>query len=91
MPVQLLHLPPTAYASTHDRPLSPRSKRAAKHLVRSYAGRSKPWWGTFIEVWDAFMGEVQRLGADPTTQLRLRHIKLMTGGQTSSVLWRGMR
>ena len=65
MPVQLLRLPPSAYASTHDHPLSPRSKRAAEHLVRDYAGRSEAWWGTFIEVWDSFMVEVQRLGADP--------------------------
>ena len=60
-----MHLPPLAYASTHDRPLSPRSKRAAEHLVRSYADRSEAWWGTFIEVWDSFMVKVQRLGADP--------------------------
>ena len=63
MPAQLLRLPPLAYASSHG--LSPRSKRAAEHLVRSYAGRSEAWWGTFIEVWDSFMAEVQRLGADP--------------------------
>ena len=65
MPTQLLHLPPLAYTSTQDRPLSPRSKRAAEHLVCNYAGWSKVWWGTFIEVWDAFMVKVQRLGADP--------------------------
>ena len=65
MPTQLLRLPPSAYVSTHECPLSPRSKRAAEHLVCNYAGRSEAWWGTFIEVWDAFMGEVQRIGADP--------------------------
>ena len=64
MPSQLLCLPPSAYTSARDRPLSPRSKRAAEHLIRNYAERSKVWWGTFIEVWDAFMVEVQRLGAD---------------------------
>ena len=63
MPAQLLRLPLSAYASSHG--LSPRSKRAAEHLVRSYAGCSKAWWGMFIEVWDSFMVEVQRLGADP--------------------------
>ena len=63
MPAQLLRLPPLAYASSHG--LSPRSKLAAEHLGRSYAGRSEVWWGTFIEVWDSFMVEVQRLGADP--------------------------
>ena len=65
MPTQLLHLPPAAYTSAHDHPLSPRSKRAAEHLVRNYAGWSEVWWGTFIEVWDAFMVEVQQLGGDP--------------------------
>ena len=58
MPAQLLHLPLAAYVPTRDRPLSPRSKRAAQHLIQNYAGWSKAWWGTFIEVWDAFMGEV---------------------------------
>ena len=65
MPSQLLRLPLSAYTSAHDHPLSPRSKRAAEHLVRNFAGRSEVWWGTFIEVWDAFMVEVQRLGANP--------------------------
>ena len=65
MPAQLLHLPPVAYAVTHDRPLSPSSKRAAEHLVHNYTGRSEVWWGTFIEVWDSFMVDVQRLGANP--------------------------
>ena len=65
MPAQLLRLPPSAYAPTRDRPLSPPSKCAAEHLVRNYAERSEAWWGTFIEVWDAFLGEVQRIGADP--------------------------
>ena len=64
MPDQLLRLPPSAYTFTRDRPLSPRSKRAAEHLVRDYAEWSEAWWGTFIEVWDSFMVEVQRLGAD---------------------------
>ena len=41
------------------------SKRAAEHLIRSYAGCSEAWWGTFIEVWDSFMVEMQQLGADP--------------------------
>ena len=49
------------------------------------------WWGTFIEVWDGFMEEVQRLGADPTVQLQLRHMKLCTGGQGSDIMWRGMQ
>ena len=39
MPAQLLRLPPSAYATSHG--LSPRSKRAAEHLFRSYAGRSE--------------------------------------------------
>ena len=65
MPAQLLRLPPSAYTSSHDHPLFPRSKRAAEHLVRSYAGCSEVWWGTFIEVWDSFMVEVQRLSANP--------------------------
>ena len=60
-----MRLPPSAYTSAHGRPLSPRSKRAAEHLIRNYAERSKVWWGMFIEVWDAFM--VQWLGADPAT------------------------
>ena len=65
MPAQLLHLPPSAYIPARDHPLSPRSKRATKHLVRNYAEWSEAISGTFIEVWDAFMGEVQRIGADP--------------------------
>ena len=65
MPAQLLHLPPSAYVPARNHPLSPRSKRVAKHLVRNYAERSEAWWGTFIEVWDAFMGEVQRISTDP--------------------------
>ena len=89
MPAQLLRLPPSAYASS--RGLSPRSKRAAEHLVRSYAGRSEAWWGTFIEVWDKFMGEAQQLGADPAVQLWSHYTKLMTGSQGSGVLWRGMQ
>ena len=67
MPAQLLRLPLLAYTSAHDHPLSACSKRAAEHLVRNYAEWSKVWWGTFIEVWDAFMVEVQRLGTDPAT------------------------
>ena len=65
MPAQLLCLPPSAYVPARDHPLSPRSKCAAKHLVRNYAERSEVWWGTFIEVWDTFMGEVQRFCANP--------------------------
>ena len=65
MPPQLLRLPPSAYIPTQNRPLSPCSKRAAKHLIRNYAEQSKTRWGTFIEVWDAFMGEVQQIGTDP--------------------------
>ena len=65
MPAQLLRLPPSAYVSARDRPMSPRSRRAAEHLIRNYAERSEAWWGTFIEVWDACLGEVQRIGADP--------------------------
>ena len=65
MPAQLLRLPPLAYVPTRDRPLSPHSKHAAKHLICNYAEWSKAWWGMFIEVWDAFMGEVQRIGANP--------------------------
>ena len=65
MPAQLLHLPPAAYVPTRDRPLSPCSKHATEHLVRNYAERSEAWWGMFIEVWDSFMGEVQRIGANP--------------------------
>ena len=65
MLAQLLRLPPSAYVPAHHRPLSPRSKHAAELLIRNYAERSKAWWGTFIEVWDAFMGEVQRIGANP--------------------------
>ena len=64
MPTQLLRLPPSAYVPTQNCPLPPRSKRAAEHLVHNYAEWSKAWWGTFIEVWDAFMGEVQRIGAN---------------------------
>ena len=64
MPAQLLRLPPSAYVPTRDRPLSPRSKHVAKHLIRNYAEWSEAWWGTFIEVWDAFMGEVQRISAN---------------------------
>ena len=67
MPSQLLRLPPSAYTSTHDHPLSPCSKRAAEHLVRDYAERSKAWWGTFIEVWYSSMVEVQWLGANPAS------------------------
>ena len=67
MPIQLLRLTPSAYTSARDHPLSPRSKHAAEHLVRNYAGWSEAWWGTFIEVWDAFMGEAQRIGADPAS------------------------
>ena len=44
---------------------SPCLKHAAEHLVCNYAEWSKAWWGTFIEVWDEFMGEVLRLGTDP--------------------------
>ena len=58
MPAQLLRLPPSSYVPAQNHPLSPCSKRAAEHLVCNYAERSKAWWGTFIEVWDAFMGEV---------------------------------
>ena len=65
MPAQLLCLPPSACAPDWSSALSPCSKRAAKHLVRNYAERGKAWWGMFIEVWDEFLGEVQRLGADP--------------------------
>ena len=65
MPTQLLRLPPSAYVLAHDRPLSPRSKSATEHLIRNYVDRSEAWWGSFIEVWDAFMGEVQRIGTDP--------------------------
>ena len=54
-------------------PLFPRSQRAAEHLVREYSQWSKAWWGTFIEVWDGFMEEVQKLGVDPATQLWSRH------------------
>ena len=64
MPAQLLRLPPSAYIPARNRPLSPRSRHAAEHLIRNYAERSKAWWGTFIEVWDAFMGEMQQIGAD---------------------------
>ena len=67
MPAQLLRLPSSAYVPARNRPLSPHSKHAAKHLVRNYAEWSEAWWGTFIEVWDAFMGEVQWIGADPAT------------------------
>ena len=42
-------------------------------------------------MWDSFMVEVQRLGADPAAQLRSRHAKLMSGGQGCSVLQHGMR
>ena len=65
MPTQLLHLPPSAYVPARNHPLFPCSKCAAEHLVRNYAERSEAWWGMFIEVWDAFMGEVQWIGTDP--------------------------
>ena len=65
MPAQLLRLPPSAYVPTHARLLSPCSKCAVEHLVCNYAEWSEAWWGTFIEVWDAFMGEVQQLSANP--------------------------
>ena len=65
MPAQLLCLPPSAYVPTRDHPLSPHSKHATEHLVRNCVEWREAWWGTFIEVWDAFMGEVQRIGADP--------------------------
>ena len=64
MPAQLLRLPPSAYVPTRDRPLSPCSKHATEHIIRNYAEQSKGWWGTFIEVWEAFMGEAQWIGAD---------------------------
>ena len=65
MLAQLLRLPPSAYVPAQNHPLSPRSKCAAKHLIRNYAERSEAWWGMFIEVWGAFMGEVQRIGTNP--------------------------
>ena len=66
--------------------MSPRSKCATEHLVRNYHKRSKAWWGTFMEVWDEFMREVQWLGADPTAQLQSCYAKLLAGGQSSNIL-----
>ena len=48
-------------------------KCATKHLIRDYSQQSEAWWGTFIEVWDGFMEEVQKLDVDPAMQLQLRH------------------